>query len=211
MKRAILFFLAAALSGNLLAQNASVQNASVAKQANNKVYLYDYFKQTYERLQRSVSGLTEAQLMFKPADNRWSISQCLEHIVLTEEMLFGYMKSGLDAPANPERRKEIKVTDEAVIKGVEDRSDKNKATAPAELAGTGKYKDANAALADLSKHRKVVFEYLDKKSMDDLRNHISDSPFGAVDGYHSFLFLAGHTARHTAQIEEVKAHSGFPK
>lgn len=211
MKRLILFFLAAALSGDLLAQSATVQNASVAKPANNKVFLAGYFKQTYDALQRSVSGLTEAQLTFKPAADRWSISQCLEHIVLTEEMLFGYTKAGLDAPANPERRKEVKVTDETIIKGIEDRGGTNKATAPAELTGTGKYTDANTALADLNKSRKVVFEYLDKKSMDDLRNHISDSPFGAVDGYHSFLFLAGHTARHTAQIEEVKAHSSFPK
>lgn len=211
MKKLVLFFLAAMLSGNILAQTTTAQATAGTTASNIKAFLTDYFQQTFDALQRSVSGLTEAQLRFKPAPDRWSVSQCLEHIVLTEKMLFDYTKMALDAPANPERRKEVKLTDEQVIKGVEDRSSKNKATAPDELTGTGKYTTASAALDDLRNQRKVMFEYLDKKNMDDLRNHISDTPFGAVDGYHSFLFLAGHTARHTSQIEEVKTNPGFPK
>ena len=49
-------------------------------------------------------------------------------------------------------------------------------------------------------------------SRDDLRDLSGQHPaFKEVDAYGWFLFLSGHTARHTAQIEEVKASPGYPK
>ncbi|MBA3987430.1 MAG: hypothetical protein H0X63_12870 [Flavobacteriales bacterium] len=47
-------------------------------------------------------------------------------------------------------------------------------------------------------------------SLEDLRNHINDSRAGAIDAYQSLLFIAGHCARHTLQIEEIKQAGGFP-
>jgi hypothetical protein len=32
-----------------------------------------------------------------------------------------------------------------------------------------------------------------------------------LDGYQWLLLLSAHTERHTAQIAEVKAHTGFPR
>jgi len=49
---------------------------------------------------------------------------------------------------------------------------------------------------------------------DDLRNHFFTFPveaLGTVDSYQLFLFMAGHTKRHTLQIEEVKSNPAFPK
>jgi hypothetical protein len=209
MKKLILFFLATTLSLGLLAQEAVVTPISVSKPSNGKAYLTDYYQQTYEALERSVAGLTPAQLQFKAAPDKWSVSQCLEHIVLTEKALFEYARKGTDAPANPEKRKDLKASDEDIIKGINDRS--HKATATADLIGQGKYINTKDALRDLKEGRKVIFAYLNTKSVDDLRNHVSESPFGAIDGFHSFLFLAAHTSRHTAQIAEVKADSQFPK
>ena len=47
--------------------------------------------------------------------------------------------------------------------------------------------------------------------MEELRNRVNDSPAGATDAYQSLLFLAGHTVRHTLQIEEIKAVANFPE
>ena len=33
---------------------------------------------------------------------------------------------------------------------------------------------------------------------------------GEVDAYQGILFLSAHTERHTKQIEEVKATTGYP-
>lgn len=44
-----------------------------------------------------------------------------------------------------------------------------------------------------------------------LRGHVIPHPFlGPWDGYQWILAAGAHGARHTAQIEEVKASAGFP-
>lgn len=209
MKRLFLFLLTSLLAvGNLSAQT-DVKNTTTVAPENGKDFLRNYFQQTFDALQKSVEGLSEAQLNFKPAADRWSISQCLEHIVLTEKIIFDFAKKGMEAPANPERKKDLKMKDEEVFKGITDRS--FKAKAPESIVMTGKYHDVNSALADLQTNRKAVMGYIDGVTVEDLRNHISDSPLGLIDAYQEFVFLAGHTARHTAQIEEVKAAVNFPK
>jgi hypothetical protein len=40
---------------------------------------------------------------------------------------------------------------------------------------------------------------------------VAKAPFGSVDVYQVFLMTSAHTARHTKQIEEIKADPGFPK
>ena len=211
MKKLILLLLLIFNVGAACAQQVEQAPASsgISKKENDKKFLADYFQQTYAALERDVSGLSQEQLQYKPAADRWSISQCLEHIVLTERMLFDEAKKNLQAPASPKRRSDVKISDEEVIKAITDRSHKVKA--PDALIKDGKYTDPKQALTELQNDRKQVLAYLDKRPLDDLRNHISDTPFGASDGYHSFLYIAGHTARHTLQIEEVKADPGFPK
>lgn len=211
MKSLLLLLLTTFLAvSNLSAQEQADQTVSAPiGTLNGKEFLHNYYQQTFDALESKIKGLNEAQLQFRPAADRWSISQCLEHIVLTEDMLFGFARKGLESTANPERRKEIKITDGDLIKGINDRTHKAKATE--EISGKGKYTSPDNALAELQNQRKNIFDYLAKLTEEDLRNHVSDSPFGAVDGYQSFLFIAGHTSRHTQQIEEVKADKNFPK
>lgn len=176
---------------------------------NNKAFLADYYQQTFNALKKSTENLSPAQLHFKPAADKWSVGQCLEHIVSTEKMLFGFAKQAMEAPATPERRSEVKATDENIIKGINDRSYKAKATE--DLTGKNQLNNPTDALNELQRDRKMIMDYLANVKEEDLRNHISDSPFGPVDAYQSFLFIAGHTARHTLQIEEVRSDKSFPK
>lgn len=176
---------------------------------NDKAFLLNYYRETADNLRKSVAGLSEEQLQFKPSAEAWSVSQCLEHIVATEGMIFGMIKTLLEQPGNPERRKEIKYSDGEILDMITDRSEKYKA--PEILQAAGKYKDPETALRDLEKQRAEITGFIDSVSLEDLRNHVSDSPSGASDAYQSFLFIAGHTARHTLQIEEVKASENFPK
>lgn len=197
------------LTGDASAQKKPATEKDAAARLNGKPFLLDYYQKTFETLKNSVEGLSPAQLQFKPAADRWSISQCLEHIVLTERTLFDFSKKAMEGPANPERRAEVKVTDEAVINGINDRS--HKAKAGEELTGKGVYNSPRQALDALRNDRKAIFSYIDNVAADDLRTRISDSPFGPIDAYHWFLFIPGHTSRHTLQINEVKADKNFPK
>lgn len=178
-------------------------------EAGSKAYLIDYFNQTTENLENSVAGLSAAQLQFKPSEDRWSISQCLEHIVASEKMLFDWARVELEKPAQPSRKSEVTNTEAQVIAGLTDRS--QKFNAPQELQPTGVYQDAATALKDLETARAAVLSYIEQANPEDLRNHISESPGGISDGYQNLLFIAAHCARHTLQIDEVKADPGFPK
>lgn len=208
MKNYVLI-LAAFLSFSFYEGTSSTVEAIELEEAyNDKASLLKYYEETAEELEKKIKGLNEAQLKFKPSEESWSISQCLEHIIATEKMIFGMTKEVLEKPENPERRSEIKVTDEQLVSGMTDRNTKYKA--PAELQPEGTYTSTREALKDFKKQRKEIQSYI-KNNKANMRNHISDSPAGAVDVHQSLLFLAGHTARHTAQIAEIKSQPEFPK
>lgn len=172
-------------------------------------FALDYYDKTFDTLKESIAGLTNEQLHFKPSKEAWSISQCLEHIILTENMIFKMIKENMEKPVNPERRKEIKFSDNEVIAMATDRSKKYKA--PEILIAKGKYDTSETAMNDLKAQREEIYSFIKNTSIDDLRNRVNDSPAGATDAYQSLLFLAAHTARHTLQIEEIKTNTDFPK
>jgi len=206
MKRLLfLLFTACTLVNTVMAQSAApgVQH--------DKAFLLDYYQQTFDALRKSVAGLNEAQLAFKPAADRWSISQCLEHIIKTEPALLEYAKKTLEQQPNPERKGDVTMSDDDVINGMTDRSFKAKASEELSPKEAGRYRDPKSALNDLKQQRKELLRYIKGVSVEDMRNRITDSPFGPVDGYHSLLYIPAHTARHTLQIEEVKADPDFPK
>ncbi|MDN3725103.1 DinB family protein [Aequorivita sp. SDUM287046] len=173
-----------------------------------KQYLLDYFAQTENRLQEDIAGLSSAQMLYKATPESWSISQCLEHIILTEKMIFDMIKTNLEQPVNTALGVPVN-TDEQIQTMVTDRSSKHKA--PEALVPEGKYTSPDAALSDLQSGRMEIFALIDATPDASLRSHVSETPAGVVDAYQNLLFLAGHTARHTLQIEEVKAEPGFQK
>src|SRR5690554_21904 len=172
-----------------------------------KTALQNYFLETTENLRESILGLSKEQMHFKPSDESWSISQCVEHIILTENMIFGMIQETMEKPANPERREEIKFSDKEILAMVTDRSEKHKA--PEMLIVEGKYDVSGIALKEFVGERGKILSFIEDTPIEDLRNRVTDTPAGAGDMYQSLLFLAGHTARHTFQIEEIKADANF--
>ncbi|MDR7130908.1 putative damage-inducible protein DinB [Algoriphagus sp. 4150] len=172
-------------------------------------FLENYYNSTESKLKNVISGLSEAQLNFKPSADQWSVAQCLEHIIASEQMLFEMGKKEMEKPAQPERKAEIETTDAELIKMTTDRSEKYQA--PQELQPSDKYSNAQLALTDFTAGRQPILSYIKSANLENLRNHISEYPTGKSDGYQNFLFVAAHTARHTKQIEEIKSNQAFPK
>jgi hypothetical protein len=166
-------------------------------------------KDTEKGVKDQVKGLTEAQLKFKPAPDKWSVEECVKHIAKSEEMLWQMIDSIIKAAANPDKRSEIKMTDEQVVQRIEDRSTKIK-TMEKLMPENIPFKDTEEALKSFKMNREKLIEYV-KSTNEDLRNHIATMPFGMVDSYQMILFTAAHTNRHTQQIMEVKADPNFPK
>ena len=168
------------------------------------------FRTTHDNFIKSISGLSQKQWTFKPAPDRWSVAEVAEHITVSETTIMGLIQHPLmQSPAAPEKREQVKGKDQLILERMPDRS--HKAQAPEMLRPTGRW----ATEADLAKAfedaRKANMDYI-RTTNDDLRDHFFDHPaFGTLDGYQWLTLLAAHSARHTAQIEEVKADPNFPK
>jgi hypothetical protein len=174
-----------------------------------KAKVTSLLQSSLEGLTKSVNGLSEAQLNFKPDSTRWSVKECVYHLALSETNIWGWMQGVITAPANPDKRASVKATDDQVITGVEDRSHKVKTSEPFEPKNA-KWASKDEAMAFLKEERQKHIDYINS-STDDFRNHIAEQgPMGPMDAYQIVLLLAQHTVRHTKQIEEVKASAGFP-
>ncbi len=169
----------------------------------------DFLSKTEEGVLVSVKGLSENQLQFKPAEDKWSIEDCLKHIAATEQALWAMTEGAIQQTANPEKRADIKWTDEQVMKNIQDRANKVKTFSPFEPQNTS-YKTAEEASASFIENRAKLIQYV-KETKEDLRNHVATLPVGSFDCYQMILFIAAHSKRHQQQIDEVKASADFPK
>ena len=169
----------------------------------------DLLQKTEQGVIDAVAGLSEAQLNFKAAPDRWSVLECVKHIAITEKDLWHLADSTIQASANPEKRSAIKATDEQLVQMVESREKKVKTFPPFEPQNTP-YKSLDEALTSFKTDREKLIEYV-KSTNDDLRNHVVTLAPGSFDSYQMILFIAAHSNRHTQQMEEVKADPNFPK
>lgn len=167
-----------------------------------------YFKETQKALADEIKGLSANQLKWKPADSVWSVTDCIEHIALSEKNLFDWAMGTLKTEANPAKRAELKKSDDEIKKMITDRSFRVKTREG--FIPTGQFGDAKQTMKVFDERREALIKYV-KETKDDLRNHFAESPFGLVDTYQLLLFLSAHTKRHTLQIEELKTNSNFPK
>jgi uncharacterized damage-inducible protein DinB len=174
-----------------------------------KDYATNFLGETQQAVFDAVKDLSAAQLKFKSADDKWSVEDCVKHIAVSEKNLWSTVESSLKLPPNPELRAEIKMTDEQVVKGTADRSNKVK-TSDAFKPENTPFKSSTDALEAFKIDRQKLITYI-KNSNDDMRNHVSALPFGNFDAYQMVLLISAHTKRHIQQIEEVKADPGFPK
>jgi hypothetical protein len=168
----------------------------------------EYLKQTSEDLKKSVTGLSEEQLNFKSTPESWSVAECVEHLAISENRIFGALEMSLKEEADPSKRSEVKMTDDAIKGFITDRSTKvktNEAFVP-----SGQFNSFKGSLDEFESKRNNNIDFV-KNTSEDLRNHYFTFPFGTVDAYQILVFMCGHTNRHTQQIEEVKAHANFPK
>lgn len=168
-----------------------------------------FLQDTEDGVFASIKGLSEAQLKFKPAEDKWSVEDCVKHIAATEMGLWKMTEDNIKMPANPDKRTDIKWSDEEVMKNIEDRSTKRKTFAPFEPQNTG-FKTMEDALVSFKENRNKLIQYV-QTTQEDLRNHVAALPFGSLDCYQMTLFIGAHSNRHTQQIEEVKADPNFPK
>jgi uncharacterized damage-inducible protein DinB len=163
-------------------------------------------KQTLEALE----SLSEEQLRFKAAPEKWSVIEVAEHIMMAEGLLFGAVQGALAAKPNPDWEAKTKGKTEFLEDVLAGR--KGRAQAPESIVPTGKlsreelvkkFKDARARTLKFTEETKVA-----------LKAQTLDHPFpvfGTLNAYQWLIYIPLHNIRHNKQIEEVMASASFPK
>jgi DinB superfamily len=198
---------------SVMAQTAppsAAQTGSTPLTAQEREAALKQFQTTRDNFLKSISGLSEKQWTFKPAPDRWSVAEVAEHITVSEEALLGLVQTRvMETPAAPDKRAQVAGKDELILQKVPDRS--HKAQAPEFLKPTGRWATETELTKVFEERRATTIDYI-RTTNDDLRDHFFDHPaLGTLDGYQWLLLISAHSARHTAQIEEVKADPNFPK
>lgn len=174
-----------------------------------RTYAIDFLKSSQQNLHQSLSGLSDEQANYKPAVDRWSIAECVEHIVLVEKGIFRAVQASMTASANPEKRSAIRVSDIDVIKSVRSRA--MVTLSPAPFVPTGRFQDSNTALQAFDGYRTAAIDFM-QITENDLRTHyFQHFILGTLDVYQAILLMASHVERHRKQIDEVKASPGVPQ
>jgi|SRR5687767_6923943 len=169
----------------------------------------DFLSETRNTLVELTKNLSEEQLRYKSAPDKWSVEDCVKHIAAAENGLWHMTDSIINSPANPEKRSEIKSTDEQIITMITDRSFKAQAPEPLQPQNTP-FKTYQEAIKAFSDNREKLITFITTTDKD-LRGHVVTFPVGTVDTYQMVLFIGAHSKRHTLQAQEVMVDPGFPK
>jgi hypothetical protein len=168
--------------------------------------LNESHKQTLDLME----GLSEEQLKFKPAPEKWSVLEVAEHISLAEGALFSAVDGALAAKENPEWETKTKGKTEFLERVMVNRD--RKATAPESIVPSGKL-TRDEVIAKLKESRAKTLKFAEETKLP-LKSHTLDHPFpvfGTLNAYQWLIYIPLHNIRHNKQIEEVKADPNFPK
>jgi hypothetical protein len=164
--------------------------------------LISHLEMTESWLADEVSGLSPAQLAFRPSPKAWNALDCVEHLVLAENEYWTMYRKVMAGPAS---RKESPSEDvDRLWYGI-DRTERT-TTVPSETPKST-YADAATALADFRKLRATIREYT-KTTQEDWRHHLV--PEWDRDGYQWLVMISAHAQRHILQVREIKHSAGFP-
>ncbi len=152
-------YYAGALALMLALAGAASTRAQDVSQAE-KDRALQYLESTKKGVLDATKGLSDAQWNFKPAPDRWSVAQVMEHLAAAEDMLRGVTQEQImKSPAVPARSaEEIKKSDEIVLAVVPDRS--HKVQAPEPLKPTNRFGSPEAAQKHFLESRAATEEYL---------------------------------------------------
>lgn len=161
-----------------------------------------------ERLLATVKGLSGEQLHFKPAPDRWSVAENVEHLTFVEGRVLGFIQKTLSEAPTPEKHSVFEGKDKQMVEDIAGRITRFQAPEP--IRPNGRWPD-DQLLKEFETARQNTRAFAGSTEAD-LRTYFFRHPvFGEMDCYQWLLLIAAHCDRHRAQSEEVMASEGFPR
>lgn len=167
--------------------------------AEEKLRLLESLRVSRETLLEVIGGVTEELASRSPGPGRWSILQCVEHIVLAEDHMLALVTAA-ELSSEPV----INLRRERAIQELgADRT--RKYEAPDVAIPTGRFPTLQAAVEHFLKSRERTIQFV-RDCSEDLRAVMTDHPvLGRVNVYETLLLMVVHPLRHAKQIEEIRS------
>lgn len=168
----------------------------------------DSLTKTRQTLLDAVDGVSDAQAQWKPAPDRWSIFEYVEHLAVSDGALIELIERTLKSPAHPETEEERKQR-EARIRATPIPRGANRA--PETMQPHGRFASLSDAVSAFLSAREQSLEYA-RSTTDDLRSHFSPHPvLGPLDCYQWLMGNAHHVETHAGHIREIRGLPGYPQ
>ena len=155
----------------------------------------------------AVEHVTDNQARWKPAPDRWSILEYVEHLAVSDDALVALVERALQTPPQNEtdderRAREAKIRETPIPRGVNQ--------APERLRPRGQFASLSEAMAAFLAARERTVEYA-RTTQADLRHHFMPHPvLGQMDAYQWLAGNARHAETHAGHIRELRTMEGFP-
>ncbi len=158
-------------------------------------------ERTRHTLRDAVEGVTYAEALWKPTEDRWCILQYVEHLAISDGGLVALVKRIMGEPATPEsaeqrQEREQRIRATPVPRGAN--------RAPEALRPPGIYADLGEAMRafDVSRDQSIEFT---RTVEGDLRSHFHNhGVLGPLDAYQWLIGNARHVETHAGHIRELR-------
>lgn len=171
-------------------------------------------RQAADESRKLFGSLSAEQLNWKPASNSWSVAQCLDHIILTNEQMALPLTRKIDGERNSLWETCSPFTGylgRFLLKSMKADEKKFKAPSqtivpPSDLPGD--------IVEKFEANIESVVDLVDRAARLDARRTVLTSPFMGLMTYRlgdGIEIMAEHTKRHIRQAKRVLETEGFPK
>ncbi len=164
--------------------------------------LVAHMEKTARWLDDQVSGLSQAQLAFRPSPTAWSILDVVDHLVVVGPIYWKNLQN-----ATPVSVGRVGMMNDADVLwyGI-DRTDLEVALQTEEPSR--KLQDLQSGLKAYRAQHAELVQYV-RTTKDDLRGRLVERQ--NCDAYQWALLISTHEHRHILQIREIKANPKFPR
>ena len=154
--------------------------------------------------------LSDAQYLFRPDPDRWSIGQIVEHVALAELRVLDLMTTKLPQAPAPGAEKTRGPARFSRLDTVVPGRDQRRIVAPEMLVPKGTWASPEVSLAAFVEARNQMIAAAAAADPDALEHVLPHRIFGDLDVEEWAYFMALHSVRHTAQVVEIKSMRGYP-
>lgn len=176
--------------------------------------MIDLLEESRALLMGRISGLTDEQWNFKPKPDRWSVAECVEHIIHAEQGLLGFARQAFETEPDPAWSEKTKGKTDLIRQVMPNRKPfgQGGASAPAEIRPTNNW-DRATSIQKFYEARGEVRGLIETIS-GDVKSHVTEHPFpvfNSLSAHDWLIYIPLHTIRHSRQIIEVQEDENYPK